>query len=211
MIDQFVNNSDINLDGKQLGDIDMDIVCKKAIIEKKSSKLRLQRNKITGKGATVLANSLYNNTNLIELYLSKNQISDIGVHALAQTFAVNNSTLKILDLYSNNITDDGIEYLAEMLKINKSITRLGLGINQITDHGVRLITNAIIYFNEHLQYLALPSNKLITDKSVPFLIEMLKNNSSLNTLWLNNCSLSPTAIVQLKEAANAKENFTLEV
>ncbi len=210
-IDKFLNNSEIDLDGKQLTDHDADIICKKAIMEKKCSKLRLQKNKITGKGATILANALYNNTTLIELYLSKNQISDIGVHALAQTLVVNSSTLKVLDLYSNNITDEGIEYLSDMLKINKTITRLGLGFNQITDHGIRLLANAIIYFNDNLQYLSFSSNKLITDKSLSSLIEMLTCNSSLKTLWLNDCSLSPTAVVRLKEEAKNNENFTLEV
>jgi Ran GTPase-activating protein (RanGAP) involved in mRNA processing and transport len=189
----------------------MDVVYKKAIINKKCTKLRLQKNKITGKGATILANALYNNTTLTELYLSKNQISDIGVHSLAQTLSINNSTLKLLDLHSNNITDEGAEYLAEMLKINKTIIRLGLGFNQISDQGVRLLTNAITYYNENLQWLSLSSNRLISDKSVTPLIEMLKHNSSLRNLWLNDCNLSTNAAALLKQEVLMNENFILQV
>ena len=173
----------MDLDGKQLNDSHMDVVCRKGIMEKKAFKLRLQKNKITGKGAAILANALYNNTTLTEFYLSKNQIGDIGVHALAQILSVNNSTLKVLDLYSNFITDEGVNYLAEMLKINKTIIRLGLGFNQITDQGIRSLANTITHFNKNLQWLSLSSNKLISDKSIPSFIEILTCNSSLkNTL-----------------------------
>jgi Ran GTPase-activating protein (RanGAP) involved in mRNA processing and transport len=211
LIEESINNSEIDLDGKQLIDHDMDVVYKKAILEKKCTKLRLQKNKITGKGATILANALYNNTTLTELYLSKNKISDIGVHSLAQTLSINNFTLKLLDLHSNNITDEGVEYLAEMLKINKTIIRLGLGFNQISDQGVRLLANTITHYNENLQWLSLSSNRLISDESLPSLIEMLTHNPSLKTLWLNDCNLSTNAATRLKQKVATNENFILEV
>jgi len=211
LIEESITNSEIDLDEKQLFDHDMDVVYKKVIIDKKCTKLRLQKNRITGKGATILANALYNNMILTELYLSKNQISDIGVHSLAQKLSMNNSTLKLLDLHSNNITDEGAEYLAEMLKINKVIIRLGLGFNQISDQGVRLLANTMTYYNENLQWLSLSFNRLISDTSVNYLIEMLTYNPSLKTLWLNDCNLSTNAAALLKQEVALKKNFTLEI
>jgi Ran GTPase-activating protein (RanGAP) involved in mRNA processing and transport len=211
LIEGSVNNFEIDLDGKQLDDSDMDIVSKKVIIDKKCTRLLLEHNRITGKGAAILANTLYNNTTLIELYLSKNQVSDMGVHALAQTLSINNSTLKYLALHANNITDEGAEYLAEMLKINKTIILLELAFNQIGDQGVRLLVNAITYHNKSLQWLYLSSNKLITDISVDPLIEMLTHNSTLKALWLNDCNLSTNAKTQLKQVVTINKNFILEV
>jgi Ran GTPase-activating protein (RanGAP) involved in mRNA processing and transport len=211
LINEFANDSEIDLDGKSLIDHDMDIITKKAILDKKCKKLRLEKNDISAKGATVLASVLFNNTTLTELYLSKNRICDMGVHALVQVLSINNSTLKSLNLHSNNITDEGAEYLAEMLKTNKTITLLGLGFNEIGDHGVELLANALTYSNETLQWLYLSSNKLINDKSVTSLIAMLGYNPSLKALWLNDCSLSSNAASKLKQAVVSDKNFILEV
>jgi Ran GTPase-activating protein (RanGAP) involved in mRNA processing and transport len=211
LIEACPNDSEIDLNGKLLIDRDMDIIFKKAIIEKKCRKLRLEKNDITGKGATTLASVLFNNTTLMELYLSKNRISDMGVHALVQTLSISNSTLKSLDLQSNNITDEGAEYLSEMLKTNKTIILLGLGFNEISDHGVQLLANSLTYHNESLQELFLSSNKSISDTSVPSLIEMLRYNPSLKALWLKDCSLTRTAATKLKQAIASHKNFILEI
>ncbi|CAF1017840.1 unnamed protein product [Rotaria sp. Silwood1] len=211
LIESFASDSEIYLDGQQLNDRDMELVCKKLIIDKRCSKLRLEYNDISAKGATILADGLYGNTTLAELQLSHNRISDMGTHALAQALTINNVTLDWLELHSNSITDEGAEYLADMLKRNKTITLLGLGSNRIGNRGVRLLASAIAGYNETLQWLHLASNKLITDACVNDLIEMLKQNHSLNALWLNDCSLSKDAADKLRQVANSKINFTLEI
>ena len=210
-IDRFLNNAEIDLEGKQIADHSMEVICKKAVNEKQCSKLRLQKNKFTGKGAATLANALGNNTTLLELYLSKNSISDTGVHAIAQTLAVNNCTLKVLDLYSNKITDEGVEYLSEMLKVNRTIMRLGLGDNQIGNQGVQVLAQTMIHFNSTLQWLSLSTNRLITDKSLPILKELFTSQCSLRAFWLNGCSLSNDAAEQLQEQVKKLGEFNLEI
>ncbi|CAF2589720.1 unnamed protein product [Rotaria sp. Silwood2] len=211
LITPFVSDSEINLDRQLLNDQDMEIICKNVIIDKRCSKLRLENNDISAKGATILANGLYGNTTLVDLQLSNNRISDMGAHALAQVLSINNFTLELLELHWNGITDVGAEYLAEMLKTNKTITLLGLGFNRIGNRGVRLLTSAITCYNETLQWLDLSSNKLITDACVNDLIEMFKQNRSLHAVWLNDCSLSQDGVEKLKQVVNSKANFTLEV
>jgi Ran GTPase-activating protein (RanGAP) involved in mRNA processing and transport len=98
-----------------------------------------------------------------------------------------------------------------MLKINKIIIRLGLGFNQISDQGVRLLANAMTYYNENLQWLSFSSNRLISDTSINSLIEMLTYNPSLKTLWLNDCNLSTNAAAQLKQEVAMNKNFILEI
>lgn len=210
-IDRFLTHSEIDLDGKQIPDHHMELISKKTITEKRCSKLRLQKNKITGKGATTLANALYNNTTLIELYLSKNIISDSGVHALAQALSVNNSTLRILDLYSNHITDEGVDYLIEMLKINRTLIRLGLGSNQITDQGLRSLVHVLIHSNHSLQWLSLARNLSITDKSLPIIDELFTSKCSLKTFWLHDCTISEKVKKQLIDKAKTIENFNFEI
>jgi Ran GTPase-activating protein (RanGAP) involved in mRNA processing and transport len=119
--------------------------------------------------------------------------------------------LKVPDLHSNNITDEGVEYLAEMLKINTTIVHLGLGFNQISDRGVQLLANTIIYFNAYLQWLSLSSNRLVGDMSVASLMEMFTSSSSIKTLWLNDCDLSKNAAARLKEKVAMNDNFYLEI
>jgi len=189
----------------------MEFICKAAIVDKQCRNLRLENNDITAKGITVLADTLYGNTTLVELHLSNNSISDMGVHALAQVLSINNHTLEWLEIHSNKITDEGAEYLAEMLKTNKKLTRLGLCFNQITDCGVRLLATAITCYNETLQWLHLASNQSITDGSVDKLVEMLTHNRSLRGLWLTDCILSTNAAKKLKQVVQSNKNFILEI
>ncbi|CAF2045134.1 unnamed protein product [Rotaria magnacalcarata] len=202
--------SEVDLSSKKIGDQDMNVLCKKVIVDKKCGKLRLERNEISGEGAKILADRLYNNTSLVELNLSNNQISDIGTHDLAQALSIDNQTLEWLDLDSNNITDEGAGYLADMLKTNTTIQMLSLGSNAIGDRGVRQLTSTITPDNKTLQCLNLASNKLITDACINDLIEMIQRTQSIRVVWLNNCSLSKNAIVKLRQAVDEKENFALE-
>jgi Ran GTPase-activating protein (RanGAP) involved in mRNA processing and transport len=211
LVDTFESNSEIDLDDKQLKDTDIELICKKLIINKQCRKLRLEQNDISAKGVTILSDTLYGNTTLVELYLSNNRISDMGVHALSQALSINNSKLEWLELHSNNITDEGVEYLVEMLKTNKKINLLGLSFNRISDRGVRLLSVAITCYNDTLQSLQLASNKLITDASVDDLKEMITQNQSLQALWINDCSLSTEGKNKLRQAASLNTNFILEV
>ena len=205
------SNADVNLDGKECGNQDIEYICKVAIGEKRCRKLRLENNDITGKGVAILADALYANNSLTELHLSNNCISDIGAHALAQVLSIHNWTLTWLEINANEITDDGVEYLAEMLKVNKTLILLGLSFNRIGDRGVQNLTGAIGYFNENLQWLHLASNRAITDASVTSLGDMFAHNRSLQAVYLNDCGLTANGIKQLKRAVDMekKTNFFL--
>ena len=212
LIDQSFVNTELNLNNQYLDNQAIHIVSKRGILEKKCSKLSLENNRITGKGATIIANSLYNNPFLTELYLSKNHVSDIGVHAFAQILSIDNSTLMILELDSNEITDEGVEYLTEMLKVNRTLVRLGLGSNQISNTGVESIANTLIHSNQTLRCLSLSSNRLITDQSDSIIRQMLVKASGLKALWIDECSLSNKTVQLLKQAVEKTNgNFELRI
>lgn len=193
----------------QLCDQDIDIVVKQALNNTQCMWLSLQYNEITSIGAAMLAEALSNNQTLYTLSLVANQISDMGVKAFAETLTYNNCTLTILDLSENRITDAGCEYLSEMLKTNQTITLLYLSKNEITDLGVGLLSETITNHNQSLQGLCLAWNKLITDKSVDSLCDMIKHHQSSKILEINNCDLSPIGKKKLQIAAESKEDFQL--
>jgi Ran GTPase-activating protein (RanGAP) involved in mRNA processing and transport len=86
-----------------------------------------------------------------------------------------------------------------MLKTNTNLTWLHLGGNQISDQGVHLLADVLIRYNKTLKILALSENELITDSSVDSLVEIFKQNNSLETLWINDCNLSPDGKKKLKQ------------
>lgn len=189
----------------------MEFLCKATINGKQCEKLYLESNDITPKSIAILADTLYGNLTLKELYLSNNFLSDMGVHSLAQVLSINNSTLECLQIHSNDITDEGAEYLGEMLKTNKKLSSLGLNDNKITDRGMKLITSAITCYNEIIECLQLNYNKLITDASSDNIIAMMKYNRSLQKLSLKGCDLSEKVVNDLKKQAQSNKNFTLEI
>jgi hypothetical protein len=210
IIQKYQINSEINLKDQHLNDQDMEIVVQEAIINKQCKKLSLENNQITSHGALIIANALNFNTNLEELMLFQNYISDVGVNYLSKVLSMNNSNLKTLGLGSNAITDNGIRYLAQMIRTNQSLIVLGLVFNQITDQGVKFLADTISHNNTNLQILYLSKNQSITDASINILIEMFKRNHSLKELWMQNCNLSENGKQKLKQIIRSKKNFRLE-
>ncbi len=203
-----------------------------AIIHSNLKTLNLESNGITADGAEHLAFIIKNNRTLTELYLSKNHLGDRGMELLANalndnkknrldsineemsnesSIQVNPSTLQHLYLGQNDITDVGIEYLAEMLKTNRMLTWLWLSGNEIGDRGVELLAHTLANQNLSLEWLFLNSNKSISDSSVDELINMLKRNHSLKTIYINNCNLSEMGKQKLQEFTKLKKDFDLEV
>jgi Ran GTPase-activating protein (RanGAP) involved in mRNA processing and transport len=194
-----------------LTDEDMEIVVEKAIISKKCSKLHLQTNKITSKGALTIALGLQNNIALQKRWLDSNSISDIGVHSLAKILSENNSSLKMLGLNSNSITDEGVKHFAEMLKINKILTLLRLTHNSLTDQRAQYLANALTHHNNILESIDLSSNKFITNLSIDYLVQMIIHNQRLSSLSLSNCGLSEDGKQRFRSMGQAKYGFKLSL
>jgi len=209
LINQYPLNSKICLRNQQLTDADIPIIVKSAILNKQCKILDLGNNEIISYGLLQLAESLQNNTTLKVLSLHQNSISEIGIQHLAEKLSADNFGLKWLDLESTNLTDTSVKHLAMMLITNKSLTGLWLSNNQIGYHGVKMLTSVLVYYNITLKYLDLENNQSINDSSLDCLIDMIKQNQSLKTVYLNNCQLSITSQTKLRDIANTKTNFRL--
>jgi Ran GTPase-activating protein (RanGAP) involved in mRNA processing and transport len=197
------NPSEIILTGYKLNDEDMKIVISQAIINQQCTKLKLVGNQITESSASILADALFNNKTLKRLSLWNNQVRDKGVQSLSNALSVNECSLIRLDLSQNDITDEGARYLAQMLKTNRILTHLSLSNNKISDKGVKFLANALQNRNKTLEVLSLTENKLLTDASIVFLVNMFQHNRSLKKLWINDCNLSKNGQDILKRATRA--------
>jgi Ran GTPase-activating protein (RanGAP) involved in mRNA processing and transport len=187
----------------------MSIIVQRAIIDKKCKGLYLTGNKISCQSISILADALYNNSTLVELDLSDNHISDIGVQILMNVFSTNKTIIEKLHLGSNHITDQGVEYLSNMLKTNRSLTHLMLNRSHISNRGVHLLSNAIGLHNISLEVLSLSSNNLITDSSVDSLIIMLKHNETLKGLDIKYCNITEPSIQRIRQLVNERNDFKL--
>jgi Ran GTPase-activating protein (RanGAP) involved in mRNA processing and transport len=209
IIDQKSLNSIIDLNDQELTDKYMPTIVKDAIGTKQCVKLLLSNNKFTSNGSSILAKALDNNTTLTFLNLSYNNLSDEGVQYLTEILSRNNSKLEVLSLHRTGITDQCAPYLAKMLKKNTTLTWLHLGRNKISDQSMRHLTEVLIDHNKTLKVLDLSHNKSITDSSIDYLIEMLKSNISLETLWINNCKISNQEKKRLQKFVESRRRFFL--
>lgn len=187
----------------------MSIIVQRAIIDKKCKGLYLTGNKISNQSLSILSDGLYNNLTLVDLDLSDNYISDIGVKSLMDVLLTNKSTLQKLHLGSNGVSDLGIQYLSDMLKTNHSLTHLMLNRNYISNHGVHLLSNVLALHNSSLEVLSLSSNNLITDSSIDSLIIMLQHNETLKALDLKSCNISEISIQRLRQIIQGRNGFKL--
>jgi Ran GTPase-activating protein (RanGAP) involved in mRNA processing and transport len=195
-----------------LNDWDIELVIKEAIHKKQCTELYLGSNKFTSIGISILADALNNNNQKLEiLWLYDNQVCDDGIYFLAKILSTNNTTLKKLDLGKTNITDEGVKHLAQMMKINKTLTDLFLNDNEITDDGVEILTDAIQNHNTTIQSLYLSGNKLLTDISVDYLVQMIKFNQSLELLRVYDCNLTVKGKERLMASQQSKKNLEIQV
>lgn len=198
-------NTWIDLSNQQLTSRDMDMVVERAIIKKQCKTLDLGMNAITADGASKLCRGISISHTLERLYLSDNQVSDDGVRVLAPS--VQNSSLIVLGLSKNNISNQSIDYLAQMLEINRRLAVLGLEDNCIGDKGVETLADVLKKKNFRLQHLLIAGNKEITDSSVKHLVDMLQYNKSLTRLDLRNCGLSTRGKAEIQQMMTRKRQI----
>jgi Ran GTPase-activating protein (RanGAP) involved in mRNA processing and transport len=76
---------------------------------------------------------------LLDLDISKNGITDVGLKTLCTALKINN-TIKFLNLSSNKIREEGLVDLVEFLTENKVLQELSLGANIISNEGIMILS-----------------------------------------------------------------------
>jgi len=116
-----------------------------------------------------------------------------------------------LHLANNSIDDDCMKDLGELLQMNKSITTIDISCpfkysSGISDKGIEILT-PYLKGNEKLKYLNLDKNKQITEKSIPFLKEMIINSRIENIV----CDSIPLGDISSLLAINQIKNGNNEI
>ena len=173
---------------------------------------------------TELAEAIKHNSTIVQLNLSKNQISDANFTVLADAIK-HNSTIKQLDLSENglgnvglgddSLGDDGLNddactdactELAEAIKHNSTIIQLNLSKNHLSDGNFTVLADAIKR-NSTIKQLDLSENVLGVDDCTP-LADAIKNNSTITQLNLSSNHLGVSDCSALVEAIKHNSKIT---
>ncbi len=182
----------LNLSYNQLGKTDAIVTAlSRALVNNTQLKsLDLSAMGITDQGLEALAilldsNLLEHNRSLVDLKLSNNEFTIVGLKKLLSV--IPRTSIQRLHLNGNNINNEGCQYIAEVLKTNTQLTHLCLKNNKIGIQGVTSIANGIIA-NKTLSMLDLGGNKF-QDKGAKVLFEALHTNTTLTQLELQACQI----------------------
>ena len=177
----------LNLSLNKIGKIGIEALAReflsKSVENTALLELYLSRNNIGDDGAKALAIGLQNNTTQLKLHLSNNKIGDNGAREFAR---LQNTALLELYLSRNNIGDDGAKALAIGLQNNTTQLKLHLSNNKIGDNGAREFARLQ---NTALLELDLSYNN-IGDDSAKGLAIGLQNNTTLLKLDLSYNKIS---------------------
>ena len=192
--------------------------------------LNLSYNKITNEGAKMIGEAIKVNKTLQKLYINNNSIFDDGAAAISDGLKHNislqelnmscnkigakmiveaikvNKTLQKLHIRSNSISDDGAAAISDGLKHNISLKELDMSYNKITNEGAKMIGEAI-KVNKTLQKLYISLNS-ISDDGAAAISDGLKHNISLQELNMSSNEITNEGANMMGEAI--KVNKTLQ-
>lgn len=97
--------------------------------------LDLSRNQITDLGLAHLSHSLCNNKTIKFLNLAQNNLRDIGLRNFVNYLSGPDCPLVELSLMGNKINNDGMKFLAEFLRHNTTLKMLDIARNAFSDQG----------------------------------------------------------------------------
>ena len=121
-------------------------------------------------------------TGHISLCLNHNEITERGVEYIAEALKTTNA-LKKLNLWGNPIGEKGLQSITEALVTNTSLVRLDLYqcSVKLTKKNGPAVTH-MLQMNKTLREIHLSFSAAIKDSDVTFIIEGLKENTSLKIL-----------------------------
>ncbi|XP_039509721.1 NACHT, LRR and PYD domains-containing protein 14-like isoform X3 [Pimephales promelas] len=163
----------------------------------KLEKLGLRSCRISDGGCAVLSSALRSNPSLRELDLSENDFRDSGVKQLSYLLADPQCKLEKLELRSCRISDEGFTDLSSALRSNPSLRELDLSENNITDSGIKQLSDLLKHPQCKLEKLEMRSC-YVSNRGCADLSSALRSNPShLRELDLRGNVITDLGIKQL--------------
>ena len=159
----------------------------------------LQNTRMTDLEVEILSDCLQINCTLVELHLSNCFTDNNVIVLLAVSKSLKStSTLLTLNLSNNQITDSGMKCLSEALAVNTTLQSLDISYNIISDDGILFISESL-KLNESLHELILSKNN-ITDGGAKLLAEAIQINTALQELNISRNCISKEGVMRILEA-----------
>ncbi|XP_072466325.1 NACHT, LRR and PYD domains-containing protein 12-like [Notamacropus eugenii] len=189
----------LDLSENNLQDIGMNLLCE-ALGNPDSSlqELKLSQCHLTDACCQNLSTCI-KNKNLTYLDLSGNSLHDCGMRLLCEGLRHPACNLQKLMLSLCNLTDSCCQDVSSVLKSNQSLIHLDLGCNNLYNHGVKLLCEALEHQDSNLQTLEL-WNCQLSAACCYSLSSVLKKNQSLIHLNLGANPLRNNGVKVLCEA-----------
>ncbi|XP_059496747.1 NLR family CARD domain-containing protein 3-like isoform X2 [Stegostoma tigrinum] len=175
----------LNLTHNKLGNAGVKILCS-ALKNKvcKLQKLSLKHNNLTSNCCEELAFAVKENSELLDLDISANKITDIGVRFLCQISTNHGSKMQCLRISLSDLSANSCQALATFLVELRTIKELHLDFNILGDLGVKYLCGAFKMRDTGIEALSLKRNYL-TDECCGDLISALCVKNTLKFLDLS--------------------------
>ena len=141
-------------------------------------------------------------TGHLSLYVGDIDITEVGASYIADVLRTT-SALRKLDLEYIPIGSKGLQSIAEALITNTSLIELDLSDSSLTfteENGPTL--TRMLQRNKTLRELYLSCNSDLTDHQAPFIINGLKENTTLKTLDLTGCGFTYDCICLIQSSTS---------
>ena len=164
--------------------------------------LSLRGNKITDASVVSLCQALQTAAcQVTKLDLRDNQITDAGVASLCQALQTAACTVTNLYLNNNQVTDAGVASLCQALQTPScQVTELDLSDNQVTDAGVASLCQALQTPSCQVTELDLSDNQ-VTDAGVASLCQVLQTAAcKVTELDLSDNQITDAGVASLCQA-----------
>ena len=152
-----------------------------------------------------LANVLYHNTQLQEIYLNGNNLQTVSVIEIFKGLKAV-SALQVISISKNNITNEAADDIAAVFSCNMDIQELNLGGNDLRMLGIIKIAKGL-QKNSSLKKLFIDHNN-ITDEAADDIAAGILCNSDLQELNIGNNKFSDLGAIVIAKALQKISKLT---
>lgn len=172
------------------------------------STLNFQHCGITDQDLEILLPALHDNSTLIDLGLSENDITSKGMEHMAKLLQVNSTIQKLNLMCNNHIGNEGLQCLVPVLQTNTSLITLNLSTCKFKGPvGVQHFA-AIIQANTTLRVLFMAWNGNSEKDFKEHLIPVLRKNCFLSELDVHGIYLTKDGILETMSIFDTNSTLT---